>query len=194
MPITTELEAINILLAAIGTAPVNNIDTANTDAVMAKNYINNARKEIQTEKWYFNTEENYQLTPDINNEIHLADNIINIDSIGRFGENTNLIPRGKKLYDRLNHTYKIPNPVTANILLCLEIDELPETAVQYIIAKAARKYQEELLGDPSLRTWTKEAEDTARGRLIDEDLRIRKLSFGALPKQDPTILMDFRNI
>lgn len=194
MPITTELEAINILLAAIGTAPVNNIDTANTDAVMAKNYINNARKEIQTEKWYFNTEDNYLLTPDIHNEIHLPPNILNIDSIGIFGENTNLIPRGNKLYDRLNHTYKIPNPVTANILLCLEIDELPETAVQYIIAKAARKYQEELLGDPSLRTWTKEDEATARGRLIDEDLRIRKLSFGALPKQDPTILMDFRNI
>ena len=194
MPITTELDAINILLAAIGTSPVNNIDTVNTDAVMAKNYIHNALKEIQTEKWYFNTEDNYQLIPDINNEIHLADNIINIDSIGRFGENTNLIPRGKKLYDRLNHTYKIQNPITANIILCLEIDELPETAVQYIIAKAARKYQEELLGDPSLRTWTKEDEATARGRLIDEDLRIRKLSFGALPKQDPTILMDFRNI
>ena len=194
MPITTELDAINILLAAIGTSPVNNIDTANTDAVMAKNYINNALKEIQTEKWYFNTEDNYQLIPDINNEIHLADNIINIDSIGRFGENTNLIPRGKKLYDRLNHTYKIQNPITANIILCLEFDELPETAIQYIIAKAARKYQEELLGDPSLRTWTKEDEATARGRLIDEDLRIRKLSFGALPKQDPTILMDFRNI
>ena len=194
MPITTELDAINILLAAIGTSPVNNLNTANTDAVMAKNYINNALKEIQTEKWYFNTEENYQLTPDINNEIHLADNIINIDSIGRFGENTNLIPRGKKLYDRLNHTYKIPQPITANIILCLEFDELPETAIQYIIAKAARKYQEELLGDPSLRTWTKEDEATARGRLIDEDLRIRKLSFGALPKQDPTILLDFRNI
>lgn len=194
MPITTELDAINILLAAIGTSPVNNIDTVNTDAVMAKNYIHNALKEIQTEKWYFNTEDNYQLLPDINNEIHLADNIINIDSIGRFGENTNLIPRGKKLYDRLNHTYKIQNPITANIILCLEFDELPETAIQYIIAKAARKYQEELLGDPSLRTWTKEDEATARGRLIDEDLRIRKLSFGALPKQDPTILMDFRNI
>lgn len=194
MPITTELDAINILLAAIGTSPVNNIDTVNTDAVMAKNYIHNALKEIQTEKWYFNTEDNYQLLPDINNEIHLADNIINIDSIGRFGENTNLIPRGKKLYDRLNHTYKIKNPITANIILCLEFDELPETAIQYIIAKAARKYQEELLGDPSLRTWTKEDEATARGRLIDEDLRIRKLSFGALPKQDPTILMDFRNI
>lgn len=194
MPITTKLDAINILLAAIGTSPVNNIDTVNTDAVMAKNYIHNALKEIQTEKWYFNTEDNYQLIPDINNEIHLADNIINIDSIGRFGENTNLIPRGKKLYDRLNHTYKIQNPITANIILCLEFDELPETAIQYIIAKAARKYQEELLGDPSLRTWTKEDEATARGRLIDEDLRIRKLSFGALPKQDPTILMDFRNI
>ena len=41
MPITTELDAINILLAAIGTSPVNNLNTANTDAAMAKNYINN---------------------------------------------------------------------------------------------------------------------------------------------------------
>ena len=194
MPITTELDAINTLLSSIGTAPVTNTATANTDAVMAKNYIDRARREIQTEKWWFNTEQNYTLTPDINGEIPLEKNIINIDSIGRFGENTNLIPRGKKLYDRLNHTYKKPQPITANIILCLEFDELPETAIQYIIAKAARKYQEELLGDPSLRTWTKEDEGTARGRLIDEDLRIRKLSFGALPKQDPTILMDFRNI
>ena len=194
MPITTELDAINTLLSSIGTAPVTNTATANTDAVMAKNYIDRARREIQTEKWWFNTEQNYTLTPDINGEIPLEKNIINIDSIGRFGETNPYIPRGQKLYDRLNHTYNINKPVTVNITYCLDFDDIPETAVQYIIAKAARKYQEELLGDPSLRTWTKEDEATARGRLLDEELRVTKPSFGALPKQDPTVLMDLRNI
>ena len=33
-----------------GGRPKNNLNTANTDAAMAKNYINNALKEIQTEK------------------------------------------------------------------------------------------------------------------------------------------------
>ena len=93
MPITTELDAINTLLSSIGTAPVTNTATANTDAVMAKNYIDRARREIQTEKWWFNTEQNYTLTPDINGEIPLEKNIINIDSIGRFGETNPYIPR-----------------------------------------------------------------------------------------------------
>ena len=71
---------------------------------------------------------------------------------------------------------------------------MPETAKQYVIARAARKFQEEMLGDPNLRTWTREDEAAARGRLMDEELRARKSHFGALPKRDPAVLMDFRDI
>ena len=195
MPITSELEAVNILLSAIGSSPVTNIDVCqNADAQIAKNHLDKARKEIQTEQWYFNTEEGYPLIPNTDGEIRLPKNAINIDQIGQFGTNSNLTVRGAKLYDRLRHTYNITQTIYVTITLCLEYDELPETAVQYIIAKAARKYQEEMLGDPSLRTWTKEDEATARGRLLDEQLRVKKPHFGQLPRLDPNVGIDFRDI
>lgn len=194
MPATTLLEAINTLLAAIGSSPVTNTDTPqNADAIIAKNNINRALRDIQTEKWYFNSESDYPLTPDVNGTIHIPNNIINIDFTGRLGEGNRFVIRGKKLYDRLNHTFKIDEQLEADVVLCLEYDEIPESAAQYVIAQAARRYQEEMLGDPSLRTWTKQDEDTARGKLLDEDLRMRKVSLGVLPKRDPIYRMGFRN-
>lgn len=194
MPATTLLDAINTLLAAIGSSPVTSTDTPkNADALMAKNHIERALKEIQAEQWYFNTEENYTLTPDTTGEILLPKNLISIDHIGQYGRNSNLAPRGNRLYDRFNHTYKINGAVTTNITLCLDFDELPETAALYVVARAARKYQEEMLGDPSLRTWTKDDELQARGRLLDEHLRATKPHFGALPRLDPNIAIDMRN-
>ena len=194
MPATTLLEAINTLLAAIGSSPVTNTDTPqNADAIIAKNNINRALRDIQTEKWYFNSESDYPLTPDVNGTIHIPNNIINIDFTGRLGEGNRFVIRGKKLYDRLNHTFKIDEQLEADVVLCLEYDEIPESAAQYVIARAARRYQEEMLGDPSLRTWTKQDEDTARGNLLDEDLRMRKVSLGVLPKRDPIYRMGFRN-
>lgn len=194
MPATTLLEAINTLLAAIGSSPVTNTDTPqNADAIIAKNNINRALRDIQTEKWYFNSESDYPLTPDANGTIHIFNNIINIDFTGRLGEGNRFVIRGKKLYDRLNHTFKIDEQLEADVVLCLEYDEIPESAAQYVIARAARRYQEEMLGDPSLRTWTKQDEDIARGNLLDEDLRMRKVSLGVLPKHDPVYRMGFRN-
>lgn len=192
MPSTTYLEAINILLAAIGSSPVNSTETPqNADAIMAKNFINQALREIQSENWYFNTEDNCTLTPSLDGEIYLK-NIIKIDNIGCWGQSTDLILRGSRLYDRKNHTYKIQNPVTANITYSLDYDEIPETAAQYVIARAARQYQETMLGDPHLRTWTREDEATARGKLLDEHLTITKPAFGLIPKLDPNIGLDMR--
>lgn len=194
MPATTLLEAINTLLAAIGSSPVTNTDTPqNADAIIAKNNINRALRDIQTEKWYFNSESDYPLTPDVNGTIHIPNNIINIDFTGRLGEGNRFVIRGKKLYDRLNHTFKIDEQLVADVVLCLEYDEIPESAAQYVIARAARRYQEEMLGDPSLRTWTKQDEDIARSKLLDEDLRMRKVSLGVLPKRDPIYKMGYRN-
>ena len=62
------------------------------------------------------------------------------------------------------------------------------------IARAARKFQEAALGDPNLRTWTREDEAFARAHLMDEHLRAQKVSFGIFPKKDPSAAMDFRDV
>lgn len=192
----TELDALNILLGTIGSSPLTSLSNPqNADALSAQNKLDSARKEIQAENWYFNSEENFLLVPDVTTGfITIPSNITAIDSMGRFGEKVDAVVRGNKLYDRGNHTYKFDTTIYANVLECLDFDELPETAKLYVVARAARQFQEEMLGDTSLRTWTREDEAMARGRLIDEDLRQRKLSFGILPKLDPTVGIDMRNL
>lgn len=192
----TELDALNILLGTIGSSPLTSLSNPqNADALSAQNKLDSARKEIQAENWYFNSEENFPLVPDAaTGFITIPPEITTIDSMGRFGEKVDVIVRGNKLYDRENHTYKFDTTIYANVLECLDFDELPETAKLYVVARAARQFQEEMLGDTSLRTWTREDEAMARGRLIDEDLRQRKLSFGILPKLDPTVGIDMRNL
>ena len=54
---TTELESINIMLAAIGEAPVNSLTgTVPVDVRLAQSTLTEVNKEIQSEGWSFNTE------------------------------------------------------------------------------------------------------------------------------------------
>jgi tail tube protein len=59
---TTETEAFNEMLAAIGQSPVADIDAAvGVDAVIAKNLLRTAIREILSEGWRFNQEFGYEL-------------------------------------------------------------------------------------------------------------------------------------
>lgn len=61
---TTELEAINAMLSAIGEAPIDDVDTATqADVAMAINLLRNAVREVQAMGWKFNTEHGYELAP-----------------------------------------------------------------------------------------------------------------------------------
>ena len=52
---TTELEAVNSMLATIGEAPVNSITgTLPLDASLAKNTLNEINREVQSAGWHFN--------------------------------------------------------------------------------------------------------------------------------------------
>lgn len=191
----TEIEAVNILLATIGSSPVTNLESPqNADVRMASDILRTALREVQAEKWYFNTEDNYPLSADGTGQIYVPINLISIDCLGRYGEHIDAVVRGSRLYDRANHTYTFTGTIYANVLWCLDFNDLPETAKLYVVTKAARRYQEEMLGDPSLRTWTREDEERARGHLVSEDLSQRKVAFGGLPKLDPSIKMDFRDL
>ena len=66
----TELEAVNVLLTTIGEAPVNTL-TGNqvTDVTIARQVLNEVSREVQSQGWYFNTENGVTLTPD-NNTTH----------------------------------------------------------------------------------------------------------------------------
>ncbi|HHD64097.1 MAG TPA: hypothetical protein ENK96_07030, partial [Desulfobulbaceae bacterium] len=57
---------------------------------------------------YFNTEFDYKITPDNNNEIKIADDVLQMDLNQGYPENIEkeAIFRGGKLYDKKKHSYE----------------------------------------------------------------------------------------
>lgn len=187
----TELEALNTMLATIGSSGITSIDNPqNADALMAKSALNLASREVQSERWYFNVEHNFPLTPNSEGEITLPNNIVNVDFLGRFGERQDITIREGKLYDRTRHTYKFDKTLYANIQYMLDFNDLPETAKIYVTIKACRIFQDQVQCDTNSHTWTREDEELAKGRLLGEELRVTKPSFGLRPRLDPNIGID----
>lgn len=60
---TTELEAVNAMLSAIGESPVSDLAGTQADLAMALNTLRNVTREVQTMRWKFNTEYGYELPP-----------------------------------------------------------------------------------------------------------------------------------
>jgi len=168
---TTELEAINIMLAAIGEAPVNSlIGTLPVDVKLAQSTLTEFNKEIQSEGWSFNTEIDVTLTRDASNQIALSQDILRIDANIHQHPTIDPIQRGLKLYDRLNNKFEFDEDLICTVVYFRDFDEIPEQARSYINIRAARIFVDRLVSDQGLRTYTKEDEIRARVTLTETDL------------------------
>lgn len=166
---TTELEAVNAIMATIGDTPVNTIvDTGLLNVEQAVTFLHEESRSVQAEGWHFNTEINYPLTPDVNSFLLAPRNILKIDTTKEYWY-YDLVLRGNKLYDRNEHSYLFTDMVKFDMTLYLDYDELPQTARHYIMVKAARLFQARMLGSDTLNAFTKRDEVEARAKLLDED-------------------------
>ena len=67
---TTKLEAINTMLSCIGQSPLNTLEgTKSYFTISAEKILEDETKRIQLQGWDFNSEDFYQLNPDVNNII-----------------------------------------------------------------------------------------------------------------------------
>ena len=170
---TTELECINIMLAAIGESPINSLVTGTlpVDAVIAKSTLAEVNKDIQTEGWSFNTEIDVTLTRDgTSNEINLSVDVLRVDANIHNHPSIDPIQRGLKLYDRLNNKYEFDEDLKCTIVYFRNFDEIPEPARRYITIKAARVFVDRLVSDDGLRSYTQQDETRARAVLMETDL------------------------
>ena len=167
---TTELEAINIMLAAIGEAPINSLtDTLPVDARTAQNTLTEVNKEVQSEGWSFNTEIDVTLTRDGSNQINLPINVLRVDPNIHQHPTIDPIQRGLKLYDRQNNKYEFDEDLICTVVYYRDFDEITEQARRYINIKAARIFVDRLIGDQGLRSYTQEDETRSRVILPETD-------------------------
>lgn len=167
---TTELEAVNEMLLAIGEAPINTLSEPGfVDAQIAIAQLRRTSREVQGEGWQFNREPETTLLVDVNGNINLTSNTIGVYPDGR-DSYRNLTVRGGKLYDIEDKTFTFTDPVSATVVYFLPFDQLPEPARNYITIRAARRYQDKMLGDDNSHVFDQADEDVARASLLSSDL------------------------
>ena len=166
----TELEAVNILLAAIGEAAVSSLETATTvEVTQAKKLLSNVNRAAQQKGWHFNTEWDVVLTRDSDNRIPLSQSILSVYQPGQL-----MTIRGMSgdmyAYDLDNNTFtwtkNLNNAVTITLL---DFIDSPNTFRQYVTTRAARIFQEEIIGQVSAETVNRQEEAEAYADLLDDD-------------------------
>ena len=168
---TTELESINIMLAAIGEAPISCLTGAlPVDARLAQSTLTEVSKEVQSEGWSFNTEIDVTLTRDVSNHISLSTDVLRVDPNIHQHPTIDAIQRSLKLYDRLNNKYEFDEDLICTIVYFRDFNEITEPARRYITIKAARIFVDRLVSDDGLRTYTQQDETRARAILMETDL------------------------
>lgn len=156
---TSELDAVNAMLAAIGEAPVSTLEeSGTTDVSLARDVLTETSREVQSRGWHFNEEDHYPLNVNTEGEIRLPDNALRIDLDERLYPKWDIIQRGKRLYSKSRHSYRFTESLRATICFCLPWDELPEAARYYIAVRAARVFADRTMGEPNMRRALQEDE------------------------------------
>ncbi len=160
----TELDAVNIMLQAIGEAPVNTLSAGSVaDVTIAQAILKEASHRIQEIGWHFNTELDYPLVPDVDGAITLAANIVRVDQDSNVDNGDyDLVQRGTQLYDRKNRTAVFTATVRAEVVLLLPFASLPPIARRYVTIKAARIFQARMVGSETLNAFTERDEAEAK--------------------------------
>ena len=169
MTTLSEIEAVNIMLGTISVAPVSSIDDSkDLNVSVAKQMLFDTSREVQSSQYYFNTDSNYPLNRNTDNEIPLPENALYVAPDPEFWK-LKATPRGKRLYNGEKHNYKFDKDVTARITFFLTWNELPQPAKQLIAIKAARKFQLRMLPDDYTSKFSQQEELEAKAQLEDYD-------------------------
>ena len=167
--LTTELEAINEMLNAIGEGQVSTLDTANADVAQCLRLLRDHSRKVQSKGWWFNLETDYTISPDGNGNLVLPVNALKVDTSGDDRYEKPYIQRGLKLYDPINHTLVFTEPVNVDLVVGLGWDDLPQTVRSYITACAGLEFVDTDLANEVRHAFTKDRRDAAYLDVLTEE-------------------------
>lgn len=165
---SNKLDAVNEILSAVGSSPVNSLeDELNVDVLNSVRILDSVSKEIQSRGWDFNIEDSVALLPDDDtNLVPCPNNYLRFVSSGY-----KLIRRSGYFFDILSQTNEFPEGLTLDTLVRgLDFEELPEVFRKFITCRAARIFQMRYLTSDDLNKHLMTEESSAYADIIDYDL------------------------
>ena len=182
---STELKAVNQILASTGQAPVTSLETqtltrtngtqvetiSNPDVSLIHQTLMETSREVQEEGWTFNKEFSYPFAPNDQGEIIWPNNVLQMDLSNdpRFMgyREKDTVKRQGKLYDRMNHTFTWDKTVYCDVLWFFEWEKLPKPIQDYITCRAAAIASSRLVGEPSQYKFLQQKEEYARALAME---------------------------
>ena len=156
----------------------------NPDVAIALNTLREVSREVQAEGWSYNTEFDYKITPDSNNEIRIADDVLQMDLNGGYPENIekDAIFRGGKLYDKKAHSYKwTAETVYVDIVWYFDWESIPQPIQAYIVARAAAIVSSRIIGDANQYQILQQKEAVTRSQAMEYECNQGDYSFFGSP-------------
>ena len=142
--VTSELEAVNIILSSVGADVVDSIDTdVDVDVSNACRMLERVSRDIQRKGWDFNTE-TVVMHPSKTTKRILWDNTL---LSYKATDGKTYVKRGDYLYNITDSTYEFDNSVELKVIRAVDFDDLPDVFRNYIAAKAAYSFQQRYMGD-----------------------------------------------
>lgn len=152
---TTKLEAINTMLSCVGQSPLNSLEgTKSYYTVTAEQILEAETKRVLLTGWDFNTDECYELKPDINKHIKVTDDMLQIQQLRSY--RNRYVVRYNKIYDKLKHSFEITDNIKCRVIWAFEFEDLPENFRSYIKMSSSYKFCKRVLGSESACVYTKE--------------------------------------
>lgn len=156
----SELDAVNLMLSTIQRLPVNSLeDSGLADVAMARQELDRTSLEVQSEGWEFNTFYNKEYPLDSNGKLPLPSNTISADAVDKtINVSYRIINGNPYLYNKDDNSYTFSNPLKLEVILKYDFEELPPNAQRFIATRAARRFNNKILGDDAIYSFSKEDE------------------------------------
>ena len=157
----------------------------NPDVAIALNTLREVSREVQAEGWSFNKEYDYPITPDSNNEVLIANDVLQMDLNQTYTQNMNRdsINRGGKLYDRTKHSYKwTDETLYVDITWEMSWGSIPEPVQAFIVARAASIVSSRIIGDPNQYQMLQQKEAYTRAMAMEYECNQADFTFFGSPE------------
>lgn len=188
----TELSSVNSILMAIGQAPITrifneengNLVYINPEVAIAHSILMEVNVDVQNEGWVWNTEQHYPLLPDSDGCIYIPNNVLRMDRWNNGDvRTTNVVRRGNKLYDKLNHTYifDTDKAFLYDIVWLWEYETLPSVFKRYITLRASGRAATQMVTNPSLVQLLATQEQQARAACMEYECNQADVSYFGTP-------------
>jgi len=183
MPLTahmTEIDAVNMILASIGEAPVDTVTGIDEvdEAAEARRVLNERSRKIQMGEWNFNTRLGVNVTKTADNTYEIAANVLEVQpsnpprpgqytdsSSGEFSYGMNVAWRRNSdntkfiLYNVVDDREDWPNgpqTITVDVKEYLEFEHCPPPVQWYVAVDAAHTFQKGSFGSLTIHKFTSE--------------------------------------